>query len=148
MMDAMTKIYELAQESGYSPNAYVFVHEILQACAQEIPSHITGKQLTLAAFIYSIKQYGALARLVWEELGLKGSEDLGTIVFQMVDANLMGKQEEDKIEDFDDLMTIDDFDRVEMVIQGTGGKYKYTEAKEQQLKIGYKPPEDIGSKLT
>lgn len=148
-MDALDKVYELARNSKYKPNTYLFVHEVLQACIQqEAPQHVTGKQLTLAAFIYSIRQYGRLARMVWEELGLHKSEDLGAVVFQMVGSGLMGKQDEDKVEDFDGLLTAEDFDRVEMVIEGTGGKMKYVVEEDEAFRVGYKPPDDIGSQLS
>lgn len=147
-MDAMTKVYELARQSKYAPGTFIFVHEVLQACTERTPKHLTGKQLTLAAFIYSIKKYGGLARTVWEQLGLEKSEDLGKVVFMMVESGLMGKQEEDKIEDFDDLLTVEDFDRVEMKVLGTGGKWKCVENEDERLKIGYRLPDDIESQLT
>lgn len=146
-MDAMSKVYELARESKYQPNTYIFVHEVLQACAEEAPKHLTGKELTRGAFIFSVQRYGGLARMVWEELGLTCSEDLGEVVFQMVEAGLMGKQDDDKVEDFNGLFVVEDFDRVEMVIQGSGGHMKYVEEDGEELRVGYKPPEDLGSKL-
>ena len=147
-MDAMSKIYDLARDSKYSPNTFIFIHEVLQAVSKEAPTHLTGKQLTLAAFIFSVKEYGGLAKMVWQELGLESSEDIGQVVFMMVEAGLMGAQPEDKVEDFDNLLVADDFDRVELIVTGTGGKWKYLEEEGEELKIGYKPPEDLGSKLS
>jgi uncharacterized repeat protein (TIGR04138 family) len=146
-MDAMIKIYELAHKSKYQPNTFIFVHEVLQACAERQPKHLTGKQLTLAAFIFSIKKYGRLARTVWEQLGLDRSEDLGAVVFLMVEAGLMSKQDEDRIEDFNGLLTVEDFDRVEVEVLGTGGRWKYVEGEDEGLKIGYRLPDDLESKL-
>ncbi len=147
MIDAMSKIYDLARESKYKPNTYVFVLEILQVACSKEAKHLSGRQLTIAAFIYSIRKYGGLAKMVWEELGLNSSEDLGAVVFEMVEAGLMGKQEEDNVEDFNGLFTLEDFDRVKMMIQGTGGKMKYVESEEEVLKVGYRPPDDLGFQL-
>lgn len=148
LTDPMSKIFELSRKSKrYEPGAYVLVHEILQWTAEQKPKHLTGKELTRAAFIYSVQRYGLLARMVWEQLGLYSSEDLGRVVFQMVDVQLMGKQPQDKVEDFDRLLITEDFDKVGIVVQGNGGRYQYIQG-EDYLKIGYKPPDELGIKLS
>ena len=48
----------------------------------------------------ALKQYGRLTRTVFEHWGVKITEDFGNIVFNMIDAKLLGKRDSDSIEDF------------------------------------------------
>lgn len=62
--------------------------------------HVTGQQLCLGLRDYAITQYGSLARVVLERWGVRRTDDFGRIVFAMIEAGLMRKTEEDRLDDF------------------------------------------------
>ena len=49
---------------------------------------------------YALSQFGPMARRVLMEWGITSCEHIGEMVFLLVDAGLLGKTEEDRIEDF------------------------------------------------
>ncbi|WP_432799439.1 Minf_1886 family protein [Poriferisphaera sp. WC338] len=62
--------------------------------------HVSGAQLCEGLRDYAISQYGLLARTVLRHWHVSTCEDFGNIVFEMVDAGLMHKTDDDSIEDF------------------------------------------------
>ena len=92
----------LAQDPRYAREAYIFVHEALQFTVQRIArkGHVTGRELCEGLCEYALAQFGRLARMVLEHWGVRRSEDVGEIVFNMVEVGLLRKREEDRREDF------------------------------------------------
>jgi uncharacterized repeat protein (TIGR04138 family) len=70
--------------------------------------HITGQQLCLGLRDYALLQYGRLARTVLSSWGVRRTEDFGRIVFAMVEAGWMRKQDDDTIEDFENVFDFDE----------------------------------------
>ena len=62
--------------------------------------HVTGQDLSRAVKEYALQQYGLMARSVLNELGIKKTDDIGRIVYNLIEIGLMKKTDEDKIEDF------------------------------------------------
>ena len=48
----------------------------------------------------ALARYGLMARTVLEHWGIHSTDDLGEIVFAMVDCGVLIKREEDRLEDF------------------------------------------------
>jgi uncharacterized repeat protein (TIGR04138 family) len=103
--EELTKI--LARDERYRPEAYAFVREALDHTQKLLgrppPNeirHVTGRQLLEGARDYALTQYGPMALLVLEEWGIRACEDIGEIVFNMVEANLLAKTDQDTPEDF------------------------------------------------
>jgi uncharacterized repeat protein (TIGR04138 family) len=104
----------LRKDPRYTVEAYEFVRESL-AYAQEVlrwgashdperqERHLTGQQLCEASRVYALEQYGMLARVVLNNWGIYSTSDLGTVVYNLIDAQLMKKSPADRREDFDDL---------------------------------------------
>lgn len=65
--------------------------------------HITGRDLCYAAKEYAISQYGRLARSVLESIGIKKTDDIGEIVYNLISIGQMRKTSNDRKEDFDDV---------------------------------------------
>lgn len=110
-------LLSVAKNTKYSFDAFVFVQKGLDFTVKRTHGepreneelkqrHITGQQLCLGLRDYAIEQYGALARTVLQRWRILNCEDFGHIVFALVEAKLMLKNEEDTIEDF---MSIYDF---------------------------------------
>lgn len=104
----------LRRDSRYAREAYIFVSESLGFTVQRLgrSGHVTGRELCEGLADYARQQFGRLARTVVESWGVRRSEDVGEIVFRMVEAGLLRKTEEDRREDFAGVMRFDKtFDR-------------------------------------
>ncbi|MEO0588629.1 MAG: Minf_1886 family protein [Planctomycetota bacterium] len=62
--------------------------------------HVSGRELCHGLRDFAVDQYGLMARTVLRRWGVTGCEDFGRIVFEMVEAGLMRRTEEDTFEDF------------------------------------------------
>lgn len=94
----------ILKDPRYNRGVYGFVLSALgytQAKIGEV-RHVTGQELLEGIGEYILEEYGVMARTVLEYWGVKSTEDFGNIVFNMVEADLLSKTEEDSIEDFKD----------------------------------------------
>ena len=85
--------------------------------AHEKSRHVSGRQLCEGIRDYAIGQYGMLAPVVLGHWNVRRSRDFGRIVFEMVDAGMMRKTEEDRVEDFDDVFDFREAFNAESAIQ-------------------------------
>ncbi len=100
----------------YARDAFGFLEEGLALAAQRVYGeagpgrgrHVTGQQLCLALRELAITRWGPLARLVLRDWGIQSTRDFGEMVFLLVHEGLLGKQESDRIEDFDDVYEFDE----------------------------------------
>jgi len=95
----------------YHRKAYLFLLSALHVVLAELdePRHVTGEELAHGVRKLALRQYGPMARTVLEHWGIHGTEDLGEIVFAMVDCGVLIKREEDSRESFRGLF---DFEEV------------------------------------
>lgn len=102
-------VHQLCQvDSRFSPPAYGLVRDALEFTIKSRPTqkqkdpHVAGPELLQGFRQYCIQQFGPLAFLVLKEWGITCSEDVGSIVFNLINSGWFGKSEEDCIEDFID----------------------------------------------
>ncbi len=90
------------KDPRYKLDAYPFILGALNATMERLnrKGHVSGQELSEGIKDYALSEYGRMARTVLEHWGLKVTEDFGSIVFNMVNAGVLGKTEEDSIEDF------------------------------------------------
>lgn len=90
------------KDPRYKIDAYSFVLAALNYTMERLrrKGHVSGLELTESIREYAIEEYGRMARTVFEHWGIMNTEDFGNIVFNMVDAGVLGKQESDSIDDF------------------------------------------------
>lgn len=114
MSDQLRKI---ASEDGrYSPEAYQFVFESLEPSvrlagrenSEGQERHVCGQELLAGMRAHAADTFGPLAGHVWRSWGLKGTVDWGEIVFVLVNAGMLNRQESDSIEDFRDGFDFDE----------------------------------------
>jgi len=90
--------------------AYVFLlsalHHVLQSL--DPPRHIRGIELAEGVRTLALKQFGPMARSVLGHWGIQSTEDLGEIVFALVDAGVLVKEETDRPEDFRQLFDFEE----------------------------------------
>lgn len=98
----------VAQDSRYTLEAYYFVREALDYTQKKLvrnkklqqPQHISGQQLLEGTRQFTVNEYGPMGFTVLAEWGIHRCEDIGELVFNMVDFNLLSKTEEDTRADF------------------------------------------------
>ena len=89
-------------DSRYSIEAYGFIFEVLDYTYRMIGErrHVTGQELLEGMRRFALEQYGPMARTVLEHWGIRRCEDVGEIVFNLVEHGLLNKTERDSKEDF------------------------------------------------
>ena len=98
-------------DTRFEPEAYTFVMETLHYYTQtqkvKAGQHITGQMLLSGFRQYAIKCFGPMAKFTINSWGIRSTYDVGIIVYNMIDAGLMGKTETDSIDDFLDVYDFD-----------------------------------------
>jgi uncharacterized repeat protein (TIGR04138 family) len=97
----------------YHERAYLFVLAALEYSQQhrEMRGHITGQELAEACRDFALEQFGLTARIVLSYWGIQSTEDIGRIVFLLIEAGLLMKQDSDRLEDFHEVYDFEeDFD--------------------------------------
>jgi uncharacterized repeat protein (TIGR04138 family) len=105
--DAVDTIRE--HDGEYRREAYGFVVAALGMVVQSLPPdrkddperrHLSGRELLDGVVRLARGEFGALAPTVFREWGLSRSEDVGRIVFQLVESGQLSARPEDQLEDF------------------------------------------------
>lgn len=69
---------------------------------------MTGGEVLEGMRAHALELFGPLAAQVWRSWGVRETLDWGRIVFLLVDAGLLKRQETDTIEDFKDGFDLDE----------------------------------------
>lgn len=107
---------QIASQSDYPLDAFVFVQRGLDHTVrhthgewdeagdpEQDSRHVSGRQLCHGLRDFAVEQYGLMARSVLSRWGVLRCEDFGRIVFEMVEAGLMRRTDEDSLDDFVDV---------------------------------------------
>mgnify|MGYP001767018874 CR=1 FL=1 len=96
-------------DTRYKPDSYEFVMQALRFTQKKLKrsGHVSGGELSEGIRQYALKTYGPMARTVLEYWGIRSTEDLGNIVFNMITVKLLSKTEDDTLEDFRDVYRFD-----------------------------------------
>jgi uncharacterized repeat protein (TIGR04138 family) len=91
-----------SQDSRFNLQVYPFVMEALDYTIRAIDErrHVTARELLDGFCSYARERFGLLAHEVMVEWGVAKASDVGDIVYQLVDAGVLAKQDSDKPEDF------------------------------------------------
>lgn len=99
----------VSRDPRFEHDAYLFVRDALdfttkgqrkKTAPSGVDSHVTGQQLLEGVRLYAIKQYGPMAVTVFEHWRVRSCEDIGAIVFNLIEAKVFGKTDRDTLEDF------------------------------------------------
>lgn len=98
-----------AADPRYQADAYVFLRDALEATlkrrkkARKDPSaHVSAAELLEGFRAHALAEFGPMTLTVFEYWGIKGCEDVGNMVFNLVQAGVFGKTDEDTLESFRD----------------------------------------------
>ena len=94
----------------FHARSYEFVLHALHSVIRTLdePRHITGNELANGVQELALSRYGPLARTVLEHWGIHETEDVGRVVFAMVEQGILVKEDEDDQQDFTDLFDFEE----------------------------------------
>ena len=133
-MQTMAKnLVSVARETDYPVDAFLFLQRGLDFTVRRLHGdppeeqghrkgqaesrHVSGQQLCYGLRDFAIQEYGLMARTVLKYWGIRNSLDFGRMVFALVEADLLQKTEQDRIEDFEDVFDFADAFSLEISIE-------------------------------
>jgi uncharacterized repeat protein (TIGR04138 family) len=92
-----------AADGRYAPDTYAFVMESLDYRMREIGErrHVSAQELVHALCAHAKQRFGLFAYTVLSKWGLASSDDVGEVVFQLIDAGILSRQQGDERADFE-----------------------------------------------
>jgi len=100
----------LRRDSRFDPHAFLFLKDALDFTLKRAaegnegqPRHVTGPELLEGFRDLALQEFGPMAATLMEEWGLTRTRDIGEMVFLLIEEQMFGKQDSDRIEDFEDI---------------------------------------------
>ncbi len=97
----------VATDRRYHRDAYVFLRDALDYTTKQQKKtkgasvrHVAGPELLEGVRAYALKEFGPMVLTVFSYWGIERCEDVGNMVFNLIDAGIFGKTEQDSIDDF------------------------------------------------
>lgn len=97
----------LGRDRRFDPQAYFFVKEALDFTLQRVigenggqARHVSGRELLEGFRDCALQQFGPMASTLMEEWGVRCCQDVGDMVFLLIEEQVFGKQDSDRREDF------------------------------------------------
>lgn len=108
LWDELTAI--ALEDPRYNREAYLFVLNALNWSFRQLGRrrHLSGQEFTEFLVAYAQEEFGDLAECVLKEWGIFSTRDFGEIVYNLIDAGKMSKEQDDSIEDFDGVLELED----------------------------------------
>jgi uncharacterized repeat protein (TIGR04138 family) len=95
------------RDPRYEKEAYIFLKEALEFTIKqkkrgktEAGSHVNAGELLDGFRQLALKEFGPMVITVLEYWGVRGSNDVGEMVFNLIGAGVFGKTESDSVQDF------------------------------------------------
>jgi uncharacterized repeat protein (TIGR04138 family) len=94
----------------FHARSYIFVLQALHHVIQSLdaPRHVSGQELAEGVRELALERFGPMARSVLEHWGIHDTEDVGRVVFAMVEQGILIKQDGDQPEDFSDVFDFEE----------------------------------------
>lgn len=106
------------EDSRYDRKAYDFVRLGLEHTVKELRKrdaaraersrHVSGPELLQGLRAYALEQFGPLSKTVLNTWGIESCQDIGNIVFNLIEYNVFSKTENDRREDFADVFDFEE----------------------------------------
>ena len=109
--DLQAELERIAEaDARYKIEAYVFVINALEYTLRKLgrQGHVSGRELLEGLKDLAKERFGPTAKMVLEHWGLVKTDDVGEIVFNLVEAKVLGKTDEDSKDDFRDVYDFGD----------------------------------------
>lgn len=113
--NAITNI--VTKNQKFAKEAYYFINSALSKAlqkntekpkAKEQQAHVRADTLVYAFRDLALEQYGPLSKLVLAHWGIEESEDIGKLVYLLIEEGIWSKTEEDKLSDFANVINFEE----------------------------------------
>ena len=97
----------VALDPRYTKEAYGFLREALEFTqkrrrkSRAESTHVSAAELLGGFREYSLQQFGPMGLTVLEYWGVRSTGDVGRMVFNLIEAGVFGRADDDRIEDFE-----------------------------------------------
>jgi len=105
----------LKREKRFDPHAYFFLKEALDFTLKRIAEnnggqarHVSGPELLEGFRDFALEQFGPMASTLTREWGIRKCQDVGDMVFHLIEEQVFGKQDSDNREDFSGVFDLED----------------------------------------
>ncbi|MCX7704065.1 MAG: hypothetical protein N2234_08240 [Planctomycetota bacterium] len=101
--EEIQNLERLMSKARYSPQIYGLVLAAVEEAIESsgIRRHISGRELLDSLVTLIVRKHGLLGGFLLKRWGVFSSEDIGEVVFDLVDAKLLKKRDEDSKKDFE-----------------------------------------------
>lgn len=91
-----------ASKKSYPAEAYVFVQEVVNYAISKAGEvrHLSGAELLKNCKSYAEEQFGFMAQSVLENWNIHSGDDIGNLVYELIDSGKLSASPGDKREDF------------------------------------------------
>ncbi len=100
----------LKRDKRFDPHAYFFLKDALDFTLKRIADsnngqarHVTGPELLAGFRDCALEQFGPMASTLMSEWSVRKCQDVGDMVFHLIEEQVFGKQDTDKKEDFSEV---------------------------------------------
>ncbi|MFN0075924.1 MAG: Minf_1886 family protein [Prosthecobacter sp.] len=94
------------QDPRYHPAAYELVRDALHIAAKKFrdenadDQHVSGQELLAGFRDHVLAEYGPMSSILLDQWGLQRGEDVGNIVYNLIEVGYFGRNDGDSLEDF------------------------------------------------
>lgn len=97
----------LERNTRFDPHAFFFLKDALDFTLKRVAAanggqarHVSGPELLEGFRDFALDQFGPMATTLLNEWGIRQCQDVGDMVFLLIEEQVFGKQDSDKPEDF------------------------------------------------
>lgn len=97
----------LQHDDRFEADGYQFLKEALDHTIKSLRKeelvehrHVSGPELLRGVVACAVEKFGSMAVAVLESWGIRSGEDVGAMVFNLIEVGAFGRSEEDAPEDF------------------------------------------------
>ena len=110
--DPRERLLKAIQADGrYPPQAFEFLHLGLEYTTRKAfgddpgrePRHVSGQELCEGLRELAVQRWGLLAKVVLRQWNIRRTRDFGEMVYFLIELGMMGRQDSDCVEDFDNV---------------------------------------------
>lgn len=113
----MATVKNRSGKRHFHANAYQFVFSALRFTQQQLgrsnsteaTGHISGRELLDGVRMLGLQHFGMMAIPVFRSWGIRSTDDIGRIVFELIERGEMRKTDDDQLTDF---FGVYDFEKV------------------------------------
>jgi uncharacterized repeat protein (TIGR04138 family) len=100
----------LKRDKRFDPHAYFFLKDALDFTLKRISEsnngqarHVSGPELLAGFRDCALEHFGPMASTLMREWSVRKCQDVGDMVFHLIEEQVFGKQDSDKKEDFSEV---------------------------------------------